>query len=134
MKKGKATKASTPAALGKAIDELHKIRARKLEYGRLYDTWAGKQEKQATVVLNLLQAADLMAARGRKCTASRKKVSVVGAGTDWTKVHEYIRKTGNFELLQKRFGMEALRERWDAGEQIPGVNREQKFELNLSAK
>jgi hypothetical protein len=42
-------------------------------------------------------------------------------------------KNDAFELLQKRVSVEACRERWDEGLEIPGVERIGKVEFSLRA-
>jgi hypothetical protein len=40
---------------------------------------------------------------------------------DWDEIYAYIYENKAWELLHKRLGTVAVKERWDAGEQIPGV-------------
>jgi hypothetical protein len=42
---------------------------------------------------------------------------------DWPKLYAHIKKTGEFELMQRRLGETAVKERWDADKQVPGVGR-----------
>ena len=51
---------------------------------------------------------------------------------DWPIVWEYIRETGDFSLLHKRITATAVQERWEAGEEIPGVGRMTKYKLSVS--
>lgn len=39
----------------------------------------------------------------------------------WDKFYGWIKKTGNFDCLQKRLGEKAIQERLDAGVKIPGI-------------
>jgi hypothetical protein len=47
----------------------------------------------------------------------------VVAAADWPKVYAYIKRTGSFELLNKALNRTAVRERWDAKKQVPGVGK-----------
>jgi len=49
------------------------------------------------------------------------EVKPVPQAEDWEKVHSYIRDNDAWELLQRRLNESAVRERWEAEEQIPGV-------------
>jgi hypothetical protein len=40
---------------------------------------------------------------------------------DWPKLYAYIKKTGDFSLLEKRIGKAAVKEQWENGKKLPGV-------------
>src|SRR5262245_16625341 len=40
---------------------------------------------------------------------------------DWTKLHAFIRSTGALELLHRRLTINAVKERWESGVEVPGV-------------
>lgn len=42
---------------------------------------------------------------------------------DWPKTYAHIKTTGEFELLNKQLNREAVKERWDAKKQVPGVTK-----------
>jgi len=42
---------------------------------------------------------------------------------DWDKLYTHIKKKGEFELLNRALNAKAVRERWEAGIQIPGVGK-----------
>lgn len=42
--------------------------------------------------------------------------------TDWPKLYAHIKKTGAWELLQRRVAVPAVRERWEEDKAIPGVD------------
>ena len=52
--------------------------------------------------------------------------------TDWPALWEHIRETGHFELLHKRVANLAVKERWEAGEIIPGVGQQEVYKLSVS--
>jgi hypothetical protein len=52
--------------------------------------------------------------------------------TDWSATYEHIRETGSFELLHRRLANLAVRERWEAGEEIPGVIHTTLYKLSVS--
>lgn len=47
----------------------------------------------------------------------------VVAGEDWVKLYAHIKKTGEFDLLQKRVAEGAVKQRWDAEKKVPGVGK-----------
>lgn len=42
---------------------------------------------------------------------------------DWDKFYKHIKKSGAFDLMQRRVSKTAVQERWDNKEQVPGVGR-----------
>jgi len=40
---------------------------------------------------------------------------------DWAKFYAHIKKTGNFELLNRAVNRAAVKERWEEKKQVPGV-------------
>ena len=51
---------------------------------------------------------------------------------DWPAIYEYIRETGSFELLHRRLANLAIKERWEAGESIPGIGDTTVYKLSVS--
>ena len=51
---------------------------------------------------------------------------------DWPQTYEYIKANDAWELLHKRITVTAVKERWDAGEAVPGVGRVTKYKLTVS--
>lgn len=43
--------------------------------------------------------------------------------TDWLLTLEYIREHGSTDLLQRRLTVSAVKSRWDAGVDVPGVSK-----------
>lgn len=52
---------------------------------------------------------------------------------DWAKTLEYIRTTGELDLLEKRLLKSGAKARWADGIQIPGVDKIEKTTLKVEA-
>lgn len=52
--------------------------------------------------------------------------------TDWPKFYAYILKTKDFSLLERRPGKAAVKERWEDGKVVPGVEKFPVFKLTKS--
>jgi hypothetical protein len=52
--------------------------------------------------------------------------------TNWPEVWDYIRQTGEFDLLHKRLANIAVKARWEEGKEIPGVTSTTVFKLTVS--
>lgn len=48
---------------------------------------------------------------------------VIPTVEDWPKFYAHIKKTGQWDLMQKRVADTAVQERWDAKKEVPGVGR-----------
>jgi hypothetical protein len=69
--------------------------------------------------LNVGEASGVQGMRSRVQISS----SNVPVADDWDTFYAHLRRTGEFELLNKALNREAVRERWDAGDQVPGVGK-----------
>lgn len=65
---------------------------------------------------------------GYRMTADRKMTATV---RDWAAVLDYIRATGQVDLLQKRLTESAVKSRWDADVIIPGVEPGFKYAVTI---
>lgn len=50
---------------------------------------------------------------------------------DWTALTKHIKDTGEFDLLQKRVTVTAVRERWEVGKEVPGIKQSQVPEIAI---
>lgn len=62
------------------------------------------------------------------------KKSTVPNVYDWDALWKFIIRTKSFELVQKRAGVEACRERWADKKVIPGVEPYTKLSIKVSAR
>lgn len=51
---------------------------------------------------------------------------------DWDKFYEYVVKTNSFDLLHKRLSSTAFKDRWEAGEIIPGSTTAEVWGLSVT--
>ena len=73
-----------------------------------------------------------MSAMGGKNGMVKLKESEEPVATDWPELYIYIQRTGSFEFLHKRLSTLAIKEHWDAGEDIPGVGSTTIYKLSVS--
>lgn len=50
----------------------------------------------------------------------------------WHVLHEFIAKSGRFDLLQKRLGEKAVADMWAAGETIPGIGKFKVVDISIT--
>ena len=134
------TIATTAATVAKAT-------ARMVTVGSTIDKlWAKREEKREAEAKVTVIAAEiavieesLMArmdteetskSQGKKASVSITS-SIVANVEDWDAFHTFVAKNKYFHLLQKRVSDPAVRELWDAGKKVPGVQPFSKRKLNV---
>lgn len=118
-KTAKAAPAPT-MTLGQATDKMWALREEKrklaVEEKRINEELAALE----TTIFGLLDAQDTRKAEGKKASVSIGE-AVVGNVEDWDAFWPYIVKNKYFHLVQKRVSDPGLRELWEKGKTIPGV-------------
>jgi hypothetical protein len=122
-----------PKELGEAADLTRTIQQLRLNAEREIDALKKKETALHEHVLGQLAAAKLDKASGKLATVSAI-AEAIGTVEDWDALFAYIAKTKTWELIQKRLGLGAARERWEAGEKIPGVRRDTRLRLSITAR
>jgi len=84
-------------------------------------------------IMDLMSHAGITQAASDKASLHMKKVQHP-AIDDWQAFYGYVAQTGQFELLHKRLSSTAFRERWEAGESIPGTSTSEVWELSVRRK
>jgi hypothetical protein len=109
-----------PKTIGACVDLLYKNRSKRIEMQRAVDTLKEGEVALEHNIRELLKQQGLDSGRGKDATASVAK-RTVGHVQDWDKFQKYIKKTGEFDLMQRRINDAAYRERLEAGHAVPGV-------------
>lgn len=115
-------KTDTPKKLGGMIDRLYLMRAERLTYRKLVDDMSARESELSQKIIDEFPKSDIDSARGQLASASITQ-KVVPTVQDWQRLYDFIRRTGSWELLQRRTSDGAFRERWESGEKIPGVDQ-----------
>ena len=109
-----------PKTLGACADLVWDLRQRRLEAQRAVDDLAAQE---SAVREHIIQTLPKSEARGVAWSLCRVTVVTkpVPRVEDWPKFYAYVAKTKAFDLLQRRLTDAAVRERWEAGDKLPGV-------------
>ena len=109
-----------PAALGDCADLLYELKAEKARAAAVVaEIERGARILQEYVIATLPKSSSTgVAGRIARVQVVTKEVP---QAKDWPALYGYISTTQAFELLHKRLSESAIKERWDAGEIIPGV-------------
>jgi hypothetical protein len=109
-----------PKALGACADKLYELRAKRLAEQKKVDEIAAEETALKNHIIENLPKSEASGVAGKlaRVTVVTKQIPQV---QDWDAFYKYVKKTGSFDLMQKRLTDAAIKERWEAGKEIPGV-------------
>jgi hypothetical protein len=84
-------------------------------------------------LMKLMSEAGISQAASDKASCTMK-LTKHPAIKDWQQLYGYVASTGQYELLHKRLSSTAFRERWEAGEVIPGTEASDLWEITVRRK
>lgn len=109
-----------PKTNGGLADRLYTLRQARIELERQ----AGKMEEEEKAlkkwIIDVFTRDGLTAAKGKFGSASTQEVEVPVYEDD-VKFYAYLKRTGDFHLLQRRLNDTAIREMWAKKKVVPGI-------------
>ena len=122
---------SFPKSIGASIDLLYTLRANRLEEEKKIEVLKNQESSLKQHIMSNFAKSELDGAKGKVASASIKR-STQGEVTDWEIYLKWIVKQKAYGCVQKRVGITALREYWDEGKTVPGVERVEVEDLSLT--
>jgi hypothetical protein len=109
-----------PKALGACADKLFELRNKRLAEQKKVDEIAAEESALKNHIIENLPKSEASGVAGKlaRVTVVTKQIPQV---KDWDAFYKYVKKTGSFDLMQKRLTDAAIKERWEAGKEVPGV-------------
>ena len=109
-----------PKALGACADKLFELRNKRLAEQKKVDEIAAEETALKNHIIENLPKSEASGVAGKlaRVTVVTKQVPQV---KDWDAFYKYVKKTGSFDLMQQRLIDGAIKERWEAGKEVPGV-------------
>jgi len=89
-----------------------------------------EKELNKTIIAKLREGG--MTAMGGKVGLVKMHEAIEPIAEDWPATWAYMKEHDAFELVHKRLTVTAVKERWEHGEEVPGVGRVPKFSLSVS--
>lgn len=120
----KTAKFVIPKEQGKWPDLLNDLKTQRLELQRQADAIEAQEKELKQKIIDTLPKSSATGIIGKayQVKVIEKDIPQVDTENDgWAKVQAYVKKTGNFDLLQRRLNDGLIRELWEAGKQVPGV-------------
>lgn len=109
-----------PSTLGACADRLYKVRQERLKQQKVVDQLAAEESALKEHIIQALPKSEASGVAGRFCRVSVVS-KMVPQVKDWDTFYKYVKRTGQFDLMQRRLSDAAIKERWEAGKEVPGV-------------
>lgn len=112
----------SPNAMGRLVDRFKAVEAERLAADKTAAALKADEVTLKNTIIAALNKAETTVAGGAtyKVELTQEDQPTV---KDWPKFYAYILKNKAFELLERRPGKAAIKERWEDGVNIPGVDR-----------
>ena len=109
-----------PKTMGACADLLYETRQKRLDLQKSVDELQKQETQIREHIINNLPKTDTGASgKIARVSVVTKRVAQV---LNWDELYKYIKKTGQFDLMQRRLSDAAVKERWEAGKAVPGVD------------
>ncbi len=133
MPKANTLEFKVPTDLGTRADLLQATRIARLELQKQVDELASRESamRQAFIDEFTVEGATVTGATGRSAHASLVEKEEPQA-EDWDATYKWISKTKSWDLLQRRISAPAVRARWEAGKEIPGIKRVKIYTISVT--
>lgn len=119
------------AKMGALVDKYHDIRELRLALGKVAEQVEAEEKRITEHIINNVDADAEGGAVGKRYKGIIKREQVP-VPEDWDAIYAHIKKTGNFDLLNKALNRAAVKERWEDGKTIPGVASTQVKKLSVT--
>jgi hypothetical protein len=108
------------AEMRELVDIYQRTRDERLALQKRVDAIHEHEKAYAASILTTLrdQEAPVMGGSTHQCT---RKVQNEPTVEDWDTLYWHIHATSEWDLLHKRLSAAAVKERWELGEEVPGV-------------
>lgn len=120
-----------PKTLALCADLLYQTREKRLALQKDVDELASQESQLRDHIINNLPKSDATGVAGKIARATIVMKTVVEV-EDWDALYKHVKKTGEFELLQKRVASKAVEERWDNKKKVPGLKPMQVPSVSLN--
>ena len=113
------------------VDNYISLRAQRLALDKEAASLKETEDDIYKVIVSKMRDEGLSAMGGKNGMVKLKE-SEEPVATDWPELWAHIQETGRFEYLHKRISTLAIKEHWEAGEEIPGIGRTTVYKLSVS--
>lgn len=127
----KPTKFVVPKTVGACADLLMELRTEKAKAQKEVDDIAAKISILQEHLIAVLPKSEQTGAVG-KIAKALVKVTQEPVVKNWDAFYAYVARTKSWDLLQRRLSGAAVKERWEAKKQVPGVETEAIIKVSVT--
>lgn len=120
-------------SVGALIDELYVLRAERLELSKKVDALKTQEAQLRAKIIAQLRDVDLESGSGLIATGSIT-TSKEARMLDWNEFWQWAVEHDARDVIQKRVSITAIRERWEAGVEVPGLEAVEVADLSLTKR
>lgn len=120
-------------SVGALIDELYVLRADRLELSKKVDALKTQEAHLRAKIIAQLRDVDLASGSGQIATGSIT-TSKEARMLDWNEFWQWAIEHDARDVIQKRVSITAIRERWEAGVEVPGLEAVEVADLSLTKR
>jgi hypothetical protein len=119
--------------LAQLADHYWTTRQKRLDADKVAKDLKDEESRAEATLIKEMREQQLTAIGGRLVRLTIPTTpEYVPAVKDWDALYKHVQQTGDFSLLHKRVGTSACKERWDASEEVPGIERYAVYKLSKS--
>lgn len=120
-----------PDTIGKCIDLLYEMRAERLAIQKTVNTAKASEAKLEAHIIDTFGKSEIDGAKGHTATAALRTDTVVNL-VDWDAFIGWAALPENRDCIHRQPGSTAVKARWAAEKQVPGVEPFRKVSLSLT--
>lgn len=109
--------------LKESIDEWFKLQSKRLELQAQAKEIEEAEKDLQGQFSKIMKDNRILKFEATSCIVELNEAYDVPTVRNWELFYKYIIENNAFEMLQKRISAPAVREHWDSGEHIPGVDK-----------
>ena len=122
----------SPKQLGEHADAYRQIREERLAADKKAADLAAREQALKAVLVQQMRLQEITSVGGKVATVSIPvEPEYVPAVSDWSAYWKYAKENDAPEMFERRPGKLACKERWEAGEEIPGVSKFPVYKLTI---
>lgn len=110
-----------PKTLGACADRVHDVRRERLDLEKKVELLKAEESALREHIIATLPVSQATGVAGKRARVTVKPKEIPQVD-DWSALHKYIKRTGAFDLLQKRLSDGAVLDRLEDGKKLPGVS------------
>jgi len=118
--------------ISELIDEIVRVKAERESLNTISAELTSKLVRLEKDLMEAMASAGTTKAASNAGHSCKMEQKVYPTIKDWNAFYKYVSETGSYDLLHKRLSNTAFRDRWAAGEEIPGTSSSSIWEVSIT--